>query len=156
MGGMQGVVETLLSIVKAEGDEANVSKLVNCGHVKVYNRHLDAYAMRTPLSSAAESGFAEVAAVLLSSGAVLEDPDEDGRTALWLAARHSRLAAVRLLLQHGADTDVKDSKGVSVLEASMADAKKINEELVLALLSNGIQDVNDTTGSPLRDAVKAG
>jgi ankyrin repeat protein len=154
--GMQSVVEALLLAHQAESGDANSSKLVNCGHVKVYNRHLDAYAMRTPLISAAESGFAEVAAILLSSGAVLEDPDEDGRTALWLAARHSRLAAVRLLLQNGADTDVKDSKGVSVLEASMADAKKLNEDLVLALLNKGISDVNDTAGSPLRDAVKSG
>lgn len=154
--GMQGVVETLLSIVRAEGDDANVTKFVNCGHVKVYNRHLDAYAKRTPLSSAAESGFAEVAGLLLSAGAALEEADEDGRTALWLAARHSRLAAARLLLQHGADPTLKDNKGVSVLEAAMVDAKKINEDLVLALLSKGIADVNDTAGSPLRDAVKAG
>jgi len=146
------VVEALLSCVRPEGD-TEVVKLVNCGHAKVYNRHLDAYAKRTPLSSAAESGFAELAGVLLAAGAVLEDADEDGRTALWLAARHSRLAVVRLLLQHGADPGLKDANGTSVLEAAMVGC---NEDLVLALLGKGIADVNDTAGSPLRDAVKSG
>jgi len=31
-----------------------------------------------------------------------------------------------------------------------------NEDLVLALLSHGVGDVNDTAGLPLRDAVKSG
>jgi len=150
--GLHDVVEALLACVRPEGD-TEVVKIVNCGHVKVYNRHLDAYAKRTPLSSAAESGFAELAGVLLAAGAVLEDADEDGRTALWLAARHSRLAVVRLLLQHGADPGLKDANGASVLEAAMVGC---NEDLVLALLGKGIADVNDTAGSPLRDAVRSG
>merc|ERR1719272_449458 len=147
--GLQDVTEALLTAVRADGGDAEVTKLVNCGHAKVYNRHLDGYGQRVPLSSAAESGFAEVAGVLLAAGAQLEDPGEEGRTALWLAARHSRLAAMKLLLQHGADTGVKDAKGCSVLEAAMAGK---NEELILALLAHGITDVNDTVGSPLRDA----
>lgn len=151
--GLQDVMEGLLAAARADGGDAEATKLVNCSHAKVYNRHLDAYAQRVPLSSAAESGFAEVAGVLLAAGATLEDPDEDGRTALWLAARHSRLAVARLLLQHGADTGVKDTKGCSVLEAAMAGK---NEDLILALLARGITDVNDTMGSPLRDAVRSG
>lgn len=151
--GLLDVTEALLAAAKADGGEAELTKLVNCGHAKVYNRHLDAYAQRVPLSSAAESGFAEVAGALLAAGAVLEDPDEDGRTALWLAARHSRLTATKLLLQHGADSSVKDAKGCSVLEAAVISK---NEEVVLALLTQGVADVNDTAGSPLRDAVRSG
>merc|ERR1719272_260236 len=89
--GLQDVIEALMAAARADGSDAEATKLVNCGHAKVYNRHLDAYAKRAPLSSAAESGFAEVATLLLATGAVLEDADEEGRTALWLAARHSRL-----------------------------------------------------------------
>lgn len=151
--GLQDVTDALLAAVRADGGEAEATKLINCGHVKVYNRHLDTYAQRVPLSSAAESGFAEVAGILLATGAQLEDPDDEGRTALWLAARHSRLAAVRLLLQHGADTGVKDTRGCSVLEAAMVGR---NEDIILALLAHGIADVNDTVGSPLRDAVRSG
>ena len=47
----------------------------------------------------------------------------------------------------------KDHSGVSVLAAATAGG--CNEELVLALLTHGVGDVNDTAGSPLRDAVKA-
>jgi len=156
--GMQVVVDALLAAVQTEGGDDIVKKdgvkLVNCGQSKVYNRHLDSYAMRVPLSSAAESGFAEVCGVLLAAGALLEDPDDEGRTALWLAARHARLPAVRLLLQHNADPSVKDKKGASVLEAAVSSG---NEGLILELLGNSsIADVNDTTGSLLRDAVKSG
>lgn len=152
--GLQDVAEALLAAARADGGDIEVSKLVNCGHAKVYNRHLDAYAQRVPLTSAAESGFPEVAGLLLAAGALLEDPDEDGRTALWLAARHSKLGVMRLLLQHGADANLKDVKGCSVLEAALAG--KNNEEVILALLAHGIADVNDTAGSPLRDAVRSG
>lgn len=152
--GLQGVVEALFEAARADGGDAECSKLVNCGLAKVYNRHLDAYAQRVPLSSAAESGFAEVAGVLLAAGATLEDPDDDGRTALWLAARYARLEVVKLLLKQGAETNVKDSKGVSVLEAAMLG--KNSEETVQELLKHGVADVNDTAGSPLRDAVKSG
>lgn len=151
--GLQDVVEALLSAVRTDGGDAECAKIVNCEHAKVYNRHLDAYAKRTPLTSAAESGFADVAGVLIAAGAVVEAADEDGRTPLWLAARHSRLPAARVFLQHGADPGAKDTKGVSVLEAATTNC---NEELVLALLANGIADVNDTAGSPLRDAVRSG
>jgi len=151
--GLQDVVEALLAAVRSGGDEIATAKLVNCGLAKVYNRHLDTYARRTPLASAAESGFADVVGVLQAAGAELEALDEEGRSPLWLAARHSRVAVVRTLLQQGADANVKDSKGVSVLEAATV---ACSEELVLALLSGSITDVNDTAGSPLRDAVRAG
>jgi ankyrin repeat protein len=151
--GMLDVVEALLANVRGEGGEADAVKLLNCKLAKVYNRHLDAYATRSPLGSAAESGFADVVGVLLAAGAQIEEADEDGRTPLWLASRHARLGVVRLLLQHGADTGVKDSKGASVLEAGTLAS---NEELVLALLGAGVADVNDTIGSPLRDAVRSG
>jgi ankyrin repeat protein len=149
--GLLGVVEALLGACANEG--LSESKLVNCGLAKVYNRHLDAYAQRTPLSSAAESGFAPVVNVLLAAGAVIEEVDEDGRTPLWLAARHARLDAMRSLTQHGADTNLKDSKGVSVLEAATLAG---NEELVRSLLGVGVADVNDTAGSPLQHAVRSG
>jgi ankyrin repeat protein len=149
--GLQGVVEALLGECRAEG--SSESKLVNCGLAKVYNRHLDAYAKRTPLSSAAESGFAAVVTVLLAAGAVIEEPDEDGRTPLWLASRHARLDAARLLMQHKANTNLKDVKGVSVIESATMSG---NEELVRSLLGVGVVDVNDTAGSPLQHAVRSG
>mmetsp|Transcript_40678 Transcript_40678/g.75632 ORF Transcript_40678/g.75632 Transcript_40678/m.75632 type:complete len:407 (+) Transcript_40678:147-1367(+) len=151
--GLLNVVEALIANARGEGTSDYTSKLVNCGLARVYNRHLDAYAMRTPLISAAESGFAEIVSTLLACGADVEAPDPDGRTALWQSCRHSRIAVAKQLLQQGADSGVKDSKGTSVLEAA---TNGCSEELVLALLAHGVGDVNDTSGSPLRDAVKAG
>jgi len=147
--GAEPVVEALIA-----GAEGKTDPLVNPGNAKVYNRHLDAYAQRTPLASAAESGFAPLVSTLLATGAKLEGKnEEEQQTALWLACRHSRLAAVKTLLSSGASVNAKDKKGVSVLGAATIAS---NEEVVLALLSHGVADVNDTAGMPLRDAVKAG
>lgn len=152
--GLLNVAEALVAAAQLQGGAESTTSLVNCNFAKVYNRHLDAYTKRAPLGLAAESGFQEVASVLLSAGAELEaaSPD-DCRTPLWLACRHSRVAAARLFLHHGANTGAKDSQGVSVLEAAMAGG---NEDLVLALVAHGVGDVNDTAGSPLRDAVRSG
>lgn len=152
--GLKDVVDALLESARSKGGDAEATKLVTCEHAKVYNRHLDAYAQRTPLCSAAESGFMEVASILIAAGAPLEDVDEtEGRTPLWLAARHSRATCARLLIQHGANPSAKDVKGVSVLEAAVTSC---SEELVCALLAEGTLDVNDTAGCPLRDAVRHG
>lgn len=147
------VVNALLEAGQAT-DSKCVIEMANPEPAKVYNRHLDAYAQRTPLASAAESGFTEVCERLLAVGARPDDQDELGRSPLWLACRHAKVDVAKLLfLHHGADTSRKDQSGVSVLAAATAGG--CNEELVLALLTHGVGDVNDTAGSPLRDAVKA-
>eukprot|EP00441_Pelagodinium_beii_P033455 CAMPEP_0197626912 /NCGR_PEP_ID=MMETSP1338-20131121/5681_1 /TAXON_ID=43686 ORGANISM="Pelagodinium beii, Strain RCC1491" /NCGR_SAMPLE_ID=MMETSP1338 /ASSEMBLY_ACC=CAM_ASM_000754 /LENGTH=456 /DNA_ID=CAMNT_0043197507 /DNA_START=52 /DNA_END=1422 /DNA_ORIENTATION=+ len=152
---VEGSLNVVSALIKAAAQGgSDVTKMVNAEPAKVYNRHLDAYGQRTPLQSAAESGFPEIIEVLLASGARLDEEDEDGRTALWLASRHSRISAAKTLLQHGARASAKDKEGVSILGAAVAGGCK--EELVFALLANGITDVNDTSGSPLRDAVKSG
>lgn len=151
--GSLGVVDALLEAGRAmEGK--HISDIANPEPAKVYNRHLDAYAQRTPLASAAESGFVEVCEILLSAGAWPDEEDEIGRSPLWLACRHARASVAKLLfMHHGADTSRKDQSGVSVLAAATAGG--CNEDLVLALLTHGVGEVNNTTGSPLRDAVKA-
>mmetsp|Transcript_32938 Transcript_32938/g.87626 ORF Transcript_32938/g.87626 Transcript_32938/m.87626 type:complete len:428 (+) Transcript_32938:56-1339(+) len=151
--GSLNIVEALLAAARANGDKAGVAELIDCGEANVYNRLLDAYAKRTPLCSAAESGFPDMVSTLLAAGARLEESSEEDRTALWLACRHSRLSVAKMLLQHGARADAKDAHGVSVLGAALVGC---NEDLVLALLSHGVGDVNDTAGLPLQDAVKSG
>lgn len=148
-------VEGSLEVTKAILDSASseVEKLVNSGAAKVYNRHLDCYGERTPLAAAAESGFEDSVALLLAAGARLDEADGDGRTALWLAARHSRLGVAQVLLKHGADATHCDKEGSSVLGA--ATAGRCNDDLVLALLAVNGLDVNKTSGSPLFDVVKA-
>mmetsp|Transcript_10975 Transcript_10975/g.26457 ORF Transcript_10975/g.26457 Transcript_10975/m.26457 type:complete len:399 (+) Transcript_10975:31-1227(+) len=149
--GSVDVAGALIQAANRNGTESSL-KLLNCQPAKVYNRHLDAYAQRTPVAAAAESGFAELTRMLIDAGARLDEDDEDNRSPLWLAARSSRSGVVKLLLQHGADPGRLDKDGVSVLGAATAGG--CSEELVTAILAHGI-DVNATVGSPLRDAVKS-
>ncbi|CAK8995773.1 Putative ankyrin repeat protein MM_0045 [Durusdinium trenchii] len=147
-------VEGCLEVSKAllsKVEEGERSKLVNCGMAKVYNRHLDCYGERTPLAAAAESGFEDSTALLLAAGATFE-ADDEGRTPLWLAARHGRVEVVQVLLKHGADASQQDQSGVSVLNANTGGGR-CHEDLISLLLSANV-DVNQTSGSPLCDAVK--
>jgi len=147
---VEGCLEVTQALLAVDG-----KSLVNPGAAKVYNRHLDCYGERTPLAAAAESGFEDSVALLIVAGAELDTIDEDGRTALWLASRHSRLGVVQVLLKHGADATHCDKDGTSVLNAATAAGSRCNDELVLALLAVNGLDVNKTSGSPLFDAVKA-
>lgn len=151
---VEGSFETVRALLNTTGmDSGSCKQLVNCGEAKVYNRHLDAYAQRTPLGSAAESGFLSVVELLLDAGADVESIDSEGRSTLWLACRQARVAVAKDLLQRKADASLKDKQGTSVLGAAMV---LCNEDLVLELLAQGVGDVNDTVGSPLREAVRGG
>lgn len=147
------LVSALVAAARGAGGAAAAAKLVNITEARVYNRHLDVYALRVPLGSAAENGFAHVAEVLLTSRAFLESASGDLRTPLWLACRQSRLEVTNLLLQHQANVSAKDKQGMSVLAAATVTC---SEQLVMTLLTHGVGDVNDTIGSPLRDAVRTG
>ncbi|CAK8997019.1 Ankyrin repeat domain-containing protein 50 [Durusdinium trenchii] len=87
----------------------------------------------------------------LAAGATFE-ADDEGRTPLWLAARHGRVEVVQVLLKHGADASQQDQSGVSVLNANTGGGR-CHEDLISLLLSANV-DVNQTSGSPLCDAVK--
>jgi len=150
--GQLTVVEALLEARRTEGkSDAAVKEFVNCGAAKLYNRHLDVYSVRTPVAAAAESGFFAVVSKLLKEGAEVDAVGDDRKTGLWLACRHSHLEVARTLLKAGASASAKASDGMSILEAATIGCK---EELVRTLLDHGVGDVNDTSGSPLRNAVK--
>lgn len=151
------VVEAIINSAMDAGGEELVRKLVNCGDAKIYNRHLDAYASRTPVCSAAESGFVDIVCALVAAGANTEAcSSEDGRTALWLACSQSRTGIARHLLQTGAKANTKDAFGISALQAAVRANRPESEEAALLLLSHGLEDVNDTAGSTLFDAVQCG
>jgi uncharacterized protein len=107
----------------------------------------------TALHVAAQVGLAETCELLLThSNSLLEMRDNQGRTALKLAATDGRTDAVKLLLRHGADINAADKHSATPLFAA---SHKQHIGTALCLLEAGA-DVNalDSNGhSALRAAV---
>jgi ankyrin repeat protein len=64
-----------------------------------------------PDESAPEAEAVKVVKRLLEAGAVVDDRDDRGRTALMIAAEGGRPDIVEMLLAHGADRSLKDKAG---------------------------------------------
>jgi ankyrin repeat protein len=71
------------------------------------------------LRQAASRGDLRELRSLLDAGADIDSRDTDGRTALMLATLNGRLDAVQLLLAHGADRAIADTRGVTPLAAAI-------------------------------------
>jgi ankyrin repeat protein len=98
---------------------------------------------RTALMWAAEEGLPTIVEALLARGAAVDARNDEGETALIVAAEGSREfgrnqpAVVRMLLAAGADVDATTSKGGAVLTRAAS-----QENGVLALLVERGVDVN--------------
>ena len=97
----------------AEGHEEIVSILIQA--------EADVNAMnelgRTSLMFSASYGFFEIAEMLLEKGARTDDVpnDETGWTAIIAASFSGHRNLVRLLLEHGADQNIRDTSGKTAL-----------------------------------------
>ncbi|KAH8669767.1 ankyrin repeat-containing domain protein [Tricladium varicosporioides] len=102
----------------AATSEINVWKLIKAG------ARIDSCTLtgRTPLHFAAEAGCANIVGLLTellcSQSLSLDIQDSKGRTALHEAARSGRSESVTILLNAGADTNLRDGLGGSVLHAA--------------------------------------
>ena len=74
---------------------------------------------KTPLLYAAREGHREVAALLLASGAGIEQADADGVTPLLMAVLNGRLALVGFLIDKGANVNAADWYGQTPLWAAV-------------------------------------
>lgn len=95
----------------ADGDLAEVQRLVSeRAGIAAFDD-----SSRTPLHHAAEQGHCEVARWLLAHGADVNAHDEKtiGETALCLAMQKSSAEMVELLLEHGADPDIRGWVGLT-------------------------------------------
>jgi len=72
------------------------------------------------LRRAAQIGDLPQMQTLLDSEPLIEARDENGRTALMLAALHGQSQAVDVLLAHGADPNAADGHGTTPLQAAVA------------------------------------
>ena len=88
--------------------------------------------------------LAEVAGAL-SEGTRVDEPDEDGRTALIHAAIDGQLAILDYLLTRGAGADWQDKLGFSALHYA---AQNNHVEVARRLLQGGAQiDIRDKNGN---------
>src|SRR5262245_17241151 len=94
-----------------------------------------------PLMTAARSGNAPLIDLLITAGAQVDSKETiDGQTALMWAAAEKQLAAVRRLIERGADVHTKSTSGFTPL---LFAARTGDVEVATALLNAGA-NVNDT------------
>jgi len=93
----------------------------------------------TPLYVASRYGFADLTESLLSHGADINLPDEEGRTPLYWASLSGHVDIARLLLSHGADVNARTKSGATPLHAACKFPASI--DIVRLLLEAGA-DVN--------------
>ena len=86
------------------------------------------------LRRAAAEGDVSELRELLACGAAVDSSDEEGFTALHLAAEFGREQAVELLLEHGAELEACDDNGQTPLLAAVIDGA---EAVVRTLLREG-------------------
>ena len=102
-----------------QGDAELVIKLVQDG-MDVNQPNLEG---QTPLMLAAqaERNGAAVIDLLLAQGAKVNEVDTYGNTALIYAAQAGDLDAVKLLVEHGADTSLENKSGSKALDFAIGD-----------------------------------
>jgi ankyrin repeat protein len=95
----------------------------------------------TPLMNAVRTGGPENAQVLLEAGANLEARDNEGKTALLIAASNAGpdAALVKMILDAGADTTAKTTRGEGVLDLARK-RTDLRAEEVIALLESVIEE----------------
>jgi ankyrin repeat protein len=112
----------LLDRACVHGDEMSVQMLLNAGAdptgVQGYEAfHRSPYQVgfepSWPINQAARGGHTAVIRLLLTAGAKADAPEDEGQTALLIAAYRGDLDTVRLLLEAGADKSYDAPAGVS-------------------------------------------
>lgn len=75
-----------------------------------------------------------IASILDRDGSLVDREDDRGRTALFHAARNNRLAAVKLLVERGADVNRSDAVGIAALHRT---SQECSDELIQYLIDHG-------------------
>ena len=86
------------------------------------------------LIEAAKKGYPPLAQAFLAKGAQIDAVDGNGATALFWAVARRSLDLVALLIEHGADVNMRDLDGLSAL--GLAEQKKL-DAIAAALRSAG-------------------
>lgn len=86
----------------------------------------------TPLHYAATHGHLEVMALLLEHHAFIDAQSPNGTTPLMMAAMYGTPQAVKLLLDAGADTNIKNQLGLSAWDFAQRAQRKDSADLISA------------------------
>lgn len=113
--------------VAAEGGDAGIVRLL-LEHGADATRYFDT----PPMLAAVEGGSLEVMKLVHEAGAPIDQPDEDGYTALMSAASRGELEIVRYLVEHGADVNAW-SQGQNALADAARNGRTEVYEFLLPL-----------------------
>lgn len=86
----------------------------------------------TPLHYAATGGHLEIMNLLLEHHAFIDAESPNGTTPLMMAAHYGTPAAVKLLLEAGADTAMKNQLGLSAVDFANRGNRKDSADLITA------------------------
>jgi ankyrin repeat protein len=75
-----------------------------------------------------------IESILDRDATLIDNPDNRGRTALFHAARNNRFAAVKLLVERGADVNRSDAVGIAALHRT---SQECSDELIQYLIDHG-------------------
>ncbi|KAK4451255.1 ankyrin repeat-containing domain protein [Podospora aff. communis PSN243] len=107
----------------------------------------------TPVARAVETGNTNILRLLLRHGA---NPNRGGsKRPLFVALSKDDIAAVDLLLAHGAETEVKNSDGLTPLRVAIRNCQKEMVQLLLDMGATTKAELTKGAVSPLYEAVKA-
>ncbi len=111
---LHGHQSTPLAWACAHGDEGAVRALLAAG------ARPDTAASAPPLVEATTHGFVDLIVLLLKAGAGVDEADDSGATALWIAAAAGFADIARKLVDAGADRTLADLDGVTPADAARA------------------------------------
>jgi ankyrin repeat protein len=130
----------------AKAPDISIHEAARDGNIEAVKQHLiagtninekdDIWGQR-PLHQAIAAGHAEIAKLLIESGANVNATNNFNATPLGLAADKSE-SIVKLLIDNGADVNAKNTMGTTALHGAASSGNKIVAELLIA---NGA-DVN--------------
>jgi len=137
--------ESLLSFAVRYGFVDIVRQVLARGNVKLNGAevHMDFF---VPLVHAAESGYTDIAELLLANGVDANVRAPNRKTILHIAAGRNDQRLATLLLARGADVNARDSEGKTPLhEASVGGHREMVESLVGSGAGLDVADVKGNT-----------
>jgi len=107
--------------------------------------YIDGPGNKTPLQMAV--GNPNILAALINAGANLDDQDSNGATALHRAVMAESIASVKLLLDAGANPELRDKRERRPVDWIKRDSESITERFILKLLTDYHSKHNKTEQS---------